>query len=194
MLKDKSRFVLIAFLIGMLAGLTVSCAKKVVQEEETVAPKEEIKPAEKPTPPVAKVTPPPRPTIKPTEEALADAERKRKEDEAIFSNKDIHFDFDRYDLKPEAREILADKAYFLRKYPDVKILIEGHCDERGTNEYNLALGERRANSARQYLILLGIAENRINSISYGEERPLDPASSEEAWARNRRAHFEVISR
>jgi peptidoglycan-associated lipoprotein len=91
-------------------------------------------------------------------------------------------------------EILKENAALLHKYPKVKIQIEGHCDERGTNEYNLALGERRANSTRNYLISLGISPDRISTISYGEERPLDPGHNEEAWAKNRRAHFVILSK
>jgi peptidoglycan-associated lipoprotein len=108
--------------------------------------------------------------------------------------KDVHFGFDRYDLTPKSREILAQNAELLLKNPRVKIQIEGHCDERGTVEYNLALGERRANSTRQYLISLGVSADRISTISYGEEMPLDPRRNEEAWAKNRRAHFIVLSR
>jgi peptidoglycan-associated lipoprotein len=106
--------------------------------------------------------------------------------------KDIHFDFDKYDIRPGDAEILKGNATLLTKYPKAKIQIEGHCDERGTVEYNLALGERRANSAKKYLISLGIAADRISAISYGEERPLDPGHNEEAWAKNRRAHPVIL--
>jgi peptidoglycan-associated lipoprotein len=108
--------------------------------------------------------------------------------------KDIYFDFDKYDIRPGDAEILKGNAALLAKFPDVKIQIEGHCDERGTVEYNLALGERRANSAKNYLISLGISEKRISTISYGKERPSDPAHNEEAWAKNRRAHSIILSK
>jgi peptidoglycan-associated lipoprotein len=108
--------------------------------------------------------------------------------------KDIHFDFDQYDIRPGDVEILNENATLLKKYPDVEIQIEGHCDERGTVEYNLALGERRANSTRKYLVSLGISPDRISTISYGEERPLDPGHNEEAWAQNRRAHTIILFR
>lgn len=108
--------------------------------------------------------------------------------------KDIHFAFDRYDLSREAREILARNAEFMLKFPEVRIQIEGHCDERGTNEYNLALGERRAMSARNYLKSLGVSSSRLATISYGEELPIDPRHHEEAWAKNRRSHFVVLSK
>jgi peptidoglycan-associated lipoprotein len=108
--------------------------------------------------------------------------------------KDIYFDFDRYDLGPDAMEILRASAKVLLKYPGVKIQIEGHCDERGTREYNLALGERRANSARQYLMSLNVPGDRISTISYGHEKPIDPGHDEGAWAKNRRAHFVILSK
>lgn len=108
--------------------------------------------------------------------------------------KDIRFDFDRYDVRSEDTAILKQNAAVLTtKLPKAKIQIEGHCDERGTVEYNLALGERRASSAKKYLISLGISADRISTISYGEERPLDPGHTEEAWAKNRRAHFVILS-
>jgi peptidoglycan-associated lipoprotein len=108
--------------------------------------------------------------------------------------KDIHFDFDKYDIRPGDADILKDNAALLMQYPKVKIQAEGHCDERGTNEYNLALGERRANSTKKYLISLGVSSDRISTISYGEEKPLDPRSNEEAWAKNRRGHFVILSK
>jgi len=108
--------------------------------------------------------------------------------------KDIHFDFDKYDIRRGDEEILRENVALLKKYPRVKIQVEGHCDERGTVEYNLALGERRANQTKQNLISLGIASDRISTISYGKERPLDRGHTEEAWAANRRAHIVVLSK
>jgi len=108
--------------------------------------------------------------------------------------KDIYFDFDKYDVGPEDTPILKENAALLKKYPNVKIQIEGHCDERGTNEYNLALGERRANSTKNYLLSLGISPDRISTISYGEEKPLDSGHDESAWGKNRRAHTIILSK
>lgn len=108
--------------------------------------------------------------------------------------KDIHFDFDKYNIRPGDAAILEEDAAVLKKFPTVKVQIEGHCDERGTVEYNLALGERRANGAKKYLVSLGISEERISTISYGKERPLQSGHNEEAWAKNRRAHIVVLSR
>jgi len=107
---------------------------------------------------------------------------------------DIHFDFDKSDIRTDGREILQKNADWLQNNPDIKIQIEGHCDERGTAEYNLALGERRAMSTKKYLISLGISADRIYTISYGEELPIDPNHSEDSWAKNRRAHFLVITK
>jgi peptidoglycan-associated lipoprotein len=108
--------------------------------------------------------------------------------------KDIRFDFDRYNIRLEDAEVLKENSALLKKYPGMRFQIEGHCDERGTGEYNLALGERRANSVKKYLVSLGIEPSRISTISYGEERPFDPGHNEEAWARNRRAHFVVLKK
>jgi peptidoglycan-associated lipoprotein len=101
----------------------------------------------------------------------------------------IHFDFDRYDIKPEYRSILTTKAQILKANPEVKLVIEGHCDQRGTAEYNLALGERRARAAADFLVNLGIPATRLSTVSYGKERPLDPGNGEGAWAKNRRDEF-----
>ena len=104
---------------------------------------------------------------------------------------DIHFDYDSAALSDEARAILEKHALWLQGHRDVKVTVEGHCDERGTVEYNLALGEQRARAARDYLVSLGVAAERLRIVSYGKERPLDPGNDEAAWARNRRAHFAV---
>jgi peptidoglycan-associated lipoprotein len=115
----------------------------------------------------------------------------------VFESKllqDIHFDFDKYDIRREDEAILKENAAFLKNNPKMKIQIEGHCDERGTVEYNLALGERRASNTKKYLVFLGIPSDRISTISYGKERPQDKGHHEEAWAKNRRAHVVVLSK
>lgn len=104
---------------------------------------------------------------------------------------DIHFEFDAYSLTSKARETLQRHARWLSAHRGYSLVIEGHCDDRGTTEYNLALGERRAAETMKYLGELGIDKSRMKTISYGEEMPLDPAENEEAWAKNRRAHFVV---
>lgn len=105
--------------------------------------------------------------------------------------RDINFDFDRYDLRPDAREILKGHAAWLKANPQSRVEVEGHCDERGTSEYNLALGAKRAESAKRYLIDLGISPSALSTISYGEELPLCREQNEACWAKNRRAHFVV---
>ena len=116
-------------------------------------------------------------------------ERKELAERERFLNEDIRFEFDRSRLLPGAKEILGRKAKWLLAHPDVSATIEGHCDERGTNEYNMALGTRRARSAKNFLVKQGILTERLKTISYGEESPLDARHNEEAWAKNRRAHF-----
>jgi len=107
-----------------------------------------------------------------------------------FINQDIFFEFDSSVLSAEAQAILKAKAEWMRRNPQLSIIIEGHCDNRGTTEYNLALGERRAEGVKRFMQDIGIPDSRIRTISYGEERPLDPGNDEAAWAKNRRAHFE----
>jgi peptidoglycan-associated lipoprotein len=104
---------------------------------------------------------------------------------------DIHFDFDQYRVRPVDEPTLQRIGSWLKDNVEVRVLIEGHCDERGTNEYNMALGEQRALAARRYLIGLGVSAERLSTISYGEERPVDWRSTEDAWAKNRRSHFVV---
>ena len=110
-----------------------------------------------------------------------------QEDLVVNVGDRVFYAFDKSNLRAEARETLEKQAAWLKKYPNVTVTIEGHADERGTREYNLALGERRANSARDYLIALGVDPNRIDTISYGEERPAVLGSNEWAWSQNRRA-------
>ena len=110
---------------------------------------------------------------------------------AIATLQDIHFDFDKYDIRPGDAKVLDENAKWMKSNPNSLILIEGHCDERGTNEYNLALGERRAKSTMNYLVSQGVRANRITLISYGEERPQCTEKTEACWTKNRRAHFLV---
>ena len=105
----------------------------------------------------------------------------------------IYFDFDKFNLRTDAKSNLDKNYQLLKEYPNAMIRIEGNCDERGTVEYNLSLGEKRANAARDYLVGLGIAANRLSTISYGEEKPVDPGHNEQAWAKNRRAEFRIVS-
>jgi peptidoglycan-associated lipoprotein len=104
---------------------------------------------------------------------------------------DIQFEYDRSTLTDAARGTLEKHALWLQSHREARVRVEGHCDERGTTDYNLALGEQRARAAREYLVSLGVAGDRLSTVSYGKERPLDPANNEAAWARNRRDHFSV---
>jgi peptidoglycan-associated lipoprotein len=107
--------------------------------------------------------------------------------------KRVHFDFDRYDLRPDAIRTLGDDAATIKQHAQFKVRIEGHCDERGTVEYNLALGEKRARAARDYLVSIGTPAGRLSIVSFGKERALDPGHNEEAWALNRRAELLFVS-
>ncbi len=198
----KRLWILLALLL-IVPGLlfTVSCAKKQVADSgtmqttdttDTSAEDEAAKQAE-------------------LERQKAEAERQRLEEErlqaermaaaeadrtsalakSMFGSEDVSFDFDSAALSFQAQELLKRKADWMRANPHATVSIEGHCDERGTTAYNLALGERRAESVSGFLADMGIAASRMTTISYGEEKPVDTARNEEAWAKNRRAHFEV---
>jgi len=123
----------------------------------------------------------------------AGALRPGSEEEFVRVGDRVLFAFDRHDLTPEAREILERQSQWLKRNTSVPILVAGHADERGTREYNLALGERRANAVRDYLVALGLPSSRIRTISYGKERPVDPRSAEDAWAKNRRGVTHINS-
>ncbi len=107
--------------------------------------------------------------------------------------KDIYFDYDKYNIRTDARATLKANYEILKGMPTAKVLIEGHCDERGSKEYNLALGQRRADAAKEYLVGLGIEPTQLSTISYGKERPLCTEHTEDCWAMNRRAHFVVVN-
>jgi peptidoglycan-associated lipoprotein len=126
-------------------------------------------------------------------ERLAEEEAKRVAMMALnmFQSEDIYFDFDSSALSPMSQEVLQRKADWMNENMDATVIVEGHCDERGTAAYNLALGERRADAAKEFLVNLGVSADRVTTISYGEEKPVDPGQNEEAWAKNRRAHFVV---
>jgi peptidoglycan-associated lipoprotein len=108
---------------------------------------------------------------------------------AMTALKDIHYDFDKYDIRPQDAEILKQNYTWLMQNPGTRVRIEGNCDERGTVEYNMVLGQKRADSAKSFLMTLGIGKGSIETISYGKERPVDPGHDEQAWAKNRRSHF-----
>lgn len=194
-MRKNAIFVLAILLILPAMLFTVSCAKKAVEQQpEVTAP--EPAPVAKPAPEEPREMAPDsaameRDRMEAVELARQqEAERQRQAAVKQFGSQDIHFDFDSAVLLPEAQLILGGKADFLSAN-NVSVTIEGHCDERGTDAYNMALGQRRAEAAKAFLVDLGIPANRLSTISYGEERPVDPGTTEEAYAKNRRAHFVV---
>jgi peptidoglycan-associated lipoprotein len=106
--------------------------------------------------------------------------------------KDVHFDFDRYFIRPQDAEILKQDFSWVKANPGTRVRVEGNCDERGTVEYNLALGQKRADAAKNYLVTLGTDAKLLDTVSYGKERPVDPGHNEAAWEKNRRAHLEPV--
>jgi len=180
-----------AIMLAMLLALGVSCAKKqVTMETQEMAADESQQSAEdeaaRREAEEARLQEQRAREARQRQEASSMSEAARK---AAFEDEEIHFDFDKYVLTPQAMMVLDDKAAYLREHPEVRVLVEGHCDDRGSNEYNLALGDRRANSAKNYLVKSGVAESRITTISYGEEQPLCMQQNESCWYRNRRGHF-----
>jgi peptidoglycan-associated lipoprotein len=184
----------------LLTGLIISgCAKKPATTASTSAPAPAVAPAPAPraTPPAAAAPSTAAPAPAPAPAPLAGPAAARpspKEFAAVDALKDVHFEFDKYDIRPEDAKTLDANASWLKSNAENLVLIEGHCDERGTNEYNLALGERRAKATMNYLVSQGVQANRITIISYGEERPVCNEKTESCWAKNRRAHFLVKPR
>lgn len=162
---------LVITLLLVIPGLlfTIGCQKKAVTQAKAAPAPAPAPAAQQPAP--APVTPTPS--------------------DWNISQNSIYFEFDKSTLTPMAQDTLMRHAAWLRENADVTVTIEGHCDERGTNEYNLALGDRRADSAKAFLVDLGIAASRLTTISYGEERPLCMEQNEECWAKNRRGHFAI---
>lgn len=174
--------------------LTTSCAKKAVKPDETAAVTQtaEDDAAAKAAAEQARQEELARQKAM-EEQRLAEEAARRAAQEALaaFEAQDVYFDYDKSTLRSDAQAVLQGKAAYMQANPAISVVIEGHCDERGTNEYNLALGDRRAQSVKRYLLDLGISAARMTTISYGEERPVDVAHTEEAWAKNRRAHVKV---
>jgi peptidoglycan-associated lipoprotein len=181
--RDLTHFVLL-----LSAVITVSCAREPktagrAAPPPTGAASSAIGSAQSPTPESPEVQTPHPENVAPRPEAREFAPSPRLHD--------IHFDFDKYAIRPQDTQVLAADIDWFQSNPGYLILIEGHCDERGTNEYNLALGDHRAKAAANYLVAHGVQPTRITTISYGEERPLCVERTEGCWLRNRRAHFLV---
>lgn len=177
------RLLVVVFAVMFIA---VGCAKKPVVEETPVPAQPTQVVVEQPVRGVQETPITDTRVAMTAEEAAAEARRA-----AASGLQRIHFEFDRSDLTEEAKQILVKNAGLLRAAPQVNVLIEGHTDERGSDEYNLALGERRAISARNFLTSLGVGADRLRIISYGEEMPMALDRNEEAWAKNRRAEFKI---
>jgi peptidoglycan-associated lipoprotein len=175
MKPNRSRMLMTCMLVAALVAVS-GCAKK-----STEAP-----PAPPAPPPQTRTEPPPPAETPPTPPAPTPPSIGTSDFQPAF------FDFDSYVLREDARQALDTNAKVLRDNAVVTVTIEGHCDERGTAEYNQALGERRAQAAREYLVNAGVPTGRITVISYGKERPFDAGHDEAAWAQNRRAHFVVV--
>lgn len=169
----KLRFATVALLAGTVA--LAGCKKE---------PPESLPPAPEPT------TSAPTTPAQPTGPVLGTQEHFEN---AVNGQNVIYFDTDRYNVDSADMAALRTQAQYLAQYPNITVTVEGHADERGTREYNLALGERRANSAKNYLVSLGVAANRIRTVSYGKERPVALGSNEAAWAQNRRAVTVVVN-
>lgn len=166
--------IMLLMLVGLLAVVLVGCGK----EPPPPPPEQPVQT----TPPVVEDTTPVEPAPPPPAPKLQQSQLKT-----------VYFDFDKYNLRPDAKAALDVNFNLLKQFPDVIIKIEGHCDERGTVEYNLSLGEKRAKAAQDYLVGLGVDPGRMSIISYGKERPVDPGHNEAAWDKNRRAEFVIIS-
>jgi peptidoglycan-associated lipoprotein len=194
-MNNKNWTFLVFFLVIFVAFLAPSCGKKeisskpVMSEEEEAARRQAEEEARRRE--MEKQAAVQEETIR--DERLSESEREERArvERDMFENDDVQFEFDSANLSMETQDILRRKAEWLKENPRAKVIIEGHCDERGTNEYNLALGDRRAFSAKSFLVDLGISASRLTTVSYGEERPLDPGAGEDAWAKNRRAHFVI---
>jgi peptidoglycan-associated lipoprotein len=163
--------ILVLLLAAGLAAVFLGCGGQAPEPETQMVP---ATPPPPPEEPVVETPPEEPPAPKPEPVAQLD---------------DVFFAFDKYNLTDESKVILEDNADELKGAPSTTLLIEGHCDERGTKSYNLALGEKRARAAKDYLVALGVPASRISIISYGKERPFDMGHNEAAWAKNRRAHM-----
>lgn len=191
--RSNMKFILLCIVMLSLA-LTVSCAKKspesTTDSDQAEATETQATESETDT---AQADEDEDELTEEEIEARKKAEAEAREETADardqFVSEKVYFEFDDSSLTEEAREVLQSKVQWLRDHPDACVIIEGHCDERGTDEYNLALGSRRAESVKDFLTKAGIDGSRLTTISYGEERPAVEGQNEEAWAKNRRAEF-----
>lgn len=188
--------IFLLFLAFVLVFVFAGCAKRAVTTPVTQEAPKETAQKSAPVEPEKKIEVEKKTPMKTEEPVMAKAEPKKvetvqvKEAEAVASQfPNIYFDFDKYNIREDAKPTLKSAADWLIKNNDANMILEGHCDERGTNEYNLALGEKRAKSASDYLVSSGVAKNRLDIISYGEEKPFCKEQSEDCWQKNRRVQF-----
>lgn len=179
----SKRLLMLVLVVGVSVAFLAGCAKKRTESMPPGATKVEV--VEEPVDWGKEQ----KPQQGPTAEEL----RAQKKAQAVHDlGNIIFFAFDSSELTPESRQVLQAKADVLKQFGDLTMVVEGYCDERGTVEYNLALGERRARAAYDYLVILGVAPDRLSIVSFGEENPLDPGQNEQAWAKNRRDQFRVF--
>ena len=191
MFRQKKTFILLIVLVMILL---CSCAKKKIEQvygpvdqnqRQNSASRDNASSPEMITQPIE--LPASQSSNLQDSNAATDSQKK-------FEAEDIYFNFDEFAVSPDGKKFLDSKAAFLKAHPKLKVMVEGHCDERGTTEYNLALGEKRAGEVKKYLISLGIDGNRLSIISYGKEKPASSGHNEDAWAKNRRVHLDAFEK
>jgi len=214
-MKRGPKVVFTILMVPAVSALLLGCPKKVTKTEETPQPKvSELVGVTRPAPAATSAgdaTPSKQPAQRQTEDQrTAQLLASRGEDIPIKESpaiefvepaaadktvlKTIYFEYNKSNIRPEYQPVLENISKWLAKKDGQQLLVEGHCDERGTDEYNLALGERRALAVRRYLVALGVSADRVHTISYGEEKPADPGHDEAAWSKNRRAEFKVSAK
>jgi peptidoglycan-associated lipoprotein len=182
---NKRTLTLTTLLLGAFLAIEAGCEKKPPKTTPEAAP----------PPPEAEATPPPAPTPAPPptrEPGVLSQDLSTLNARGYL--KSAYFDFDKYDLREDARAALAGDAQWLKQYPSVLVLVEGHCDERGTEEYNLSLGEKRAAAVKSYLVSLGVDASRVKTVSYGKDRPFCTEHDENCWQTNRQGHFVITAK
>jgi peptidoglycan-associated lipoprotein len=188
MKRHSTPIAVVAILLAMVLPFAAGCKKKPPTTTAEARP-----PIEEPAAPERVVPPPPSTAPRePVETEVLTQEISEMNKKGYLQ--DAYFDYDASDLRDDARTNLSANAEWLKRYPSIQVLVEGHCDERGTSAYNLALGDRRANAARDYLESLGVTSSRVRTVSYGKERPFCTDATEDCYQQNRRAHFVITAK
>ena len=195
-MRRKTLWPAVAVMILSVLLFTVSCAKKMVQDQQVSTTEPEIQKSPDRTTTEPEVQKVPERSAEVVEKAGRREEDRRLAEEAVreaakaaFIGENVHFAFNSFELSDQAMQVLNNKADYLRMNPGITVTVEGYCDERGTNAYNVVLGERRAESAKVYLVGLGVSGSRLHTVTYGEERPVAAGHNEASWAENRRVQF-----